>query len=660
MIRARIQTMTRAFYTAITIWLLSAGLCAATERVEIVLDASMEMWKSFPDGTPRIVALRTAIDAFAASPAAGGRKFNFGIRTIGGRSDITSDSGCADSESLIAAGPVDPMQWTSVLANVEFRGGRPLVHAIEEAARGLPDAEGVNRIVVITSGGDQCHGDIVALLENLSTAENPTEVRIVGLGLDQGLANSLVTATPTRNINDPAKLLETIRWAAAPQTAASNRAEWIDLMITLDGTPIKGATLFMVDRNVGEEISTAIVAGAAELRLTPGRYRARIEDTEDGTIQLDDIMHLNTQETVAIDLSSVPPVTLEVIPQSPLAGDEASIQFWGAPAGTNWVSLAIAGAPIGHFLSRVPVTGVTGEVTLLLPDSPYELELQFTRDIGSGIHQLLGKLEFGTDRRRVTVAAPERAEIQTSMTVTWDGGGLSGDHIILEYQGGESREVVLCIPASSGGQTIFNAPEIAGDYVVRYKSRMGQSLARSPLEIFEILATIEAPTSAAPGEKISAIWTGPSVGQDFLSIATPEEPTENYRSFSPTRNGSPAELIAPISPGEYEIRYVRAADGEILARHSLAIEAAMIKLSVPPVVEAGTRFEVAWSGTAGKGDFVSVAKPRSGPKQHMDWSYTDLGSPVTIAAPFESGKYVVRYISGTTQKVLARKQIEVR
>ena len=69
---------------------------------------------------------------------------------------------------------------------------------------------------------------------------------------------------------------------------------------------------------------------------------------------------------------------------------------------------------------------------------------------------------------------------------------------------------------------------------------------------------------------------------------------------------------------------------------------------------------MAWSGTAGEGDFITVADARSGPKKHLDWSYTNLGSPVILAAPFEAGKYVVRYISGASDEILARRPIEVR
>ena len=652
--------MTRALSTAFAILLLASTVCHGTERIEILLDTSMEMWDLFPDGTPRIVAVRTVLEAFIVSPAATGRNLEFGLRTIGGRSDITSDSGCEDSDSLIAGGPVDSERWSSALARLDPRGGRALVHAIEEAAEGLSSSDGERRIVVLTSGWDQCHRDVIAFLGQLSEAEKPITVRIIGLGMDQDLANLLVLSTPTRNVSDPTKLLETLRWAAAPQTAESRRAEWLDLTISYGDTPVDGATLYLVDRFFGEESSTTIVKGTARIRLTPGRYRATIEGPGIAKVVLDDIVHLGNLEMLELALDVSPPVTLEVDPERPLAGDEAHIQYWGAPPGTNYVAVATAGAPAGQYLSRYPTTGSTGEVALPLPDFPNRLEVQFTREIGSGIHQLLGRIEFETNRRHLTIEAPERAEIQTPMTLNWSGDELPGDYIIVEYSGDDLREDVLCVPAFGGGPMTINAPGPAGDYAVRYKSSRGQTVARASLEVFEILATLEGPVKAAPGEDIDVDWTGPDAALDFLSLAALGEPDDQYRSFSPTTTGSPAVLTVPNTVGDYEIRYVRASDGKVLARHPLAVVAVEISLEVPSVVEAGTRFEVAWSGTAGVGDFIAVAHHHSGPKNYLDWSYTDLGSPVTLAAPFEPGIYVVRYVSGTSNEIVARRSIEVR
>jgi Ca-activated chloride channel family protein len=83
-------------------------------------------------------------------------------------------------------------------------------------------------------------------------------------------------------------------------------------------------------------------------------------------------------------------------------------------------------------------------------------------------------------------------------------------------------------------------------------------------------------------------------------------------------------------------------------------------LEVPRVVGVGTRFEVSWTGTSGSGDFITVAREGSDPSHEIDSTYASLGSPVTLAAPFEAGRYVVRYISGASRQILAESPIEIR
>jgi len=105
---------------------------------------------------------------------------------------------------------------------------------------------------------------------------------------------------------------------------------------------------------------------------------------------------------------------------------------------------------------------------------------------------------------------------------------------------------------------------------------------------------------------------------------------------------------------------VRASDGALLARESLAVVAAAVSLRFPPVVEVGTRFEVEWSGSPGRGDYLAVAREGIDDQKYVDWSYTTLGSPLSLAAPFMPGRFEVLYISGPDQKIIARAPLEVR
>ena len=371
--------MARALNTAIVILLMSSVLCQGTERVEIVLDASMEMWESFQTGIPRIVAARDAINTFVNSPGVQGQELEIGLRTVGGRSEITIGSGCTDTDTLVTSGPIEPARWSAALSRIRPRGGRALVYAIEEAAKSLAAEEGPGRIVVLTSGGDHCHRDIIGLLDGLSQAEQPIEVRIIGLGMDHELANTLALSTKTLNVNDPLKLVDTLWWGVLPTKAHSSRKEWLDLHLTHGGNPLANATLHVADPVSGEETVADIENGDARIRISLGIHRARIEGSELGVIELAGIAHFGQSQELA--LANAPPVTLEVNPKRPLAGDDAYVQYWGAPSGDNWLAVAVAGAPVGEFLVRSPAPGTAGEMRFGLPDSPNELEVQFIQDI---------------------------------------------------------------------------------------------------------------------------------------------------------------------------------------------------------------------------------------------------------------------------------------
>jgi Ca-activated chloride channel family protein len=105
---------------------------------------------------------------------------------------------------------------------------------------------------------------------------------------------------------------------------------------------------------------------------------------------------------------------------------------------------------------------------------------------------------------------------------------------------------------------------------------------------------------------------------------------------------------------------VRASDGALLAREPLAVVAAAVSLQVPPVVKVGTRFDVEWRGTPGKGDFLAVAREGADTRRFLDWSFTTLGSPLSLAAPFKPGRFEVRYVSGEDQEIVARAPLTVR
>jgi Ca-activated chloride channel family protein len=639
---------------------LAASLCYGADRIEIVLDTSAEMWKPFSSGIPKIVAVRSALTSFVGSPIVSDMEFEIGLRTIGGERDFVEGFGCTDSSVAVDRSPVDVRVWSSALDRLDARGGRALVHAVEEAARDLADREGQGRIVVLITGDDQCQRDLEPTLERIRGMDSQVSLRFIGLDIEHGLASSLVPLAPTRNVSDPSLLVEALKWSMLPPEAIATRAEWLELYLSRGGAPITGATLHLAAPFKDEVFTTALEEGKARVRLLPGRYWATVESEGGRPLLLAHIMHVGRDGPLEASILDVPEVTLEVVPERPSAGATASVQYWGAPTGKNWIATAPGGSPPGEYLERAPASGRAGEVMLPLPDAPHDLRAVFVHELGSGIEQILGRIDFETERRRMAVDAPTRIENGTAMSLGWSDDVFEGDFITIVGKGGELTNSEFCAPATGRGSVSVRAPSVAGDYVIRYFSRRGRLLDSVDLEVFEILATLDGPAEVAPGSSFSVDWTGPAGDQDFLSIAAVDDGEDQYRSFTPAAAGSPARLTAPREPGEYELRYVRAADGEVLARAKCAVKAVAITLEAPPFIDAGTRFEVGWHGTPGAGDFVAVAKPHWGRRRHLDWSYTDFGSPVSLAAPFETGLYEVRYISGQTKRIVDRREIEIR
>jgi Ca-activated chloride channel family protein len=633
--------------------LLAAPFCTAVERVEIVLDASAGMWQHLEGGPPHFIAVREALQNYVAAAVQRQGRPEVALRIVGGGSSLTDGDWCRDTRLLLTFGVIDSASCREVLADLVPSGGLPLVYGLEQAVNDLGDAPDKRRIVIITSGSDQCHGDVIAAIRGILAADPPIEIRIIGLGLDRNLANAATLLAPTRNLFDPAALPDALAWALQPADTRPAVARQVEILLTLGVSPLTSASIELTDPTGSERAYAALENGRAGVQLAPGRYRAEIQVENRPVIELAGLVIGGANQTINLGLSESPPVTLEVDPQEPLAGGTAYIGFWGAPAGTTWVELATPETALGSYLARAAARKGRGEVALDLPDSASELEARFIFEPQPGISQLLGVRRFETQFPRARIESPEKVENGKPITISWTGPGHPGDHIAVTAVADDSSDSAICRPTTRNtGSFTTRAPEEPGDYVISYRSARGTILDRRSLEVFEVLATLGGPDSAAPAEELSIPWTGPDVPQDFISIAFPGADDDEYLRWVPTEEGNPARLRAPSEPGIYEIRYVRSVDSAVLARRVLEVLETEGELLVPKSVAAGTRFHVRWTGTAHPGDYLAVAEVGSRARDSIDFSFATSGGTLTLAAPFEPGQYEVRYISGSDHAVV--------
>lgn len=641
--------------------LLVAAPVVSVERVEIVLDASSGMWAGLGGGPPVFVSVRETLQDYAAAAALRQGRPEVALRIVGGNAALGHDDWCADTSLVAAFGIVDPQACRESLDDLVPRGGRPLVRGLEEAIHDLSDADDRRRIVIITSGPDQCHGDIIATMSRLLEEDPPIEIRIIGLGLDPALTQAARILAPTRNLTDPDDLLEALQWALQPADTRPPVASQLEMQFFYGATPLDSTAIELADATGSERAFSTIENGRARVQLAPGRYRAKIEMSDGPAVELAGLVVGDSGQVIEIHLSDVPQVTIDAIPEQPIAGGLVHIGFWGAPPGATWITLAQPDSSVGSYITRTQAVAGDSEVVLRVPENAAELEIRFVYEPEPGVFQLLGSRRLTTQEPSVHLTAPATVENGKPISISWTGPGHPGDHVSIAPRGAAATDYAFClqVPGVSGSLTA-DAPTAIGQYVISYLSPLGNPLDLHPLEVFEVLATLDAPASVEPGDDLEIEWTGPDAPQDYLSIAEAHSPDDEYLSWSPVSGGNPAVLEAPRDPGRFEIRYVRSADGVVLARRSLDVIAVEVELQVPESVPAGTRFSIHWTGSAGPGDFLAVAEVGSDSGKSLDFFFASEGSPANLAAPFEPGTYEVRYVSGSGHEIVSAVPLTVQ
>jgi Ca-activated chloride channel homolog len=76
-------------------------------------------------------------------------------------------------------------------------------------------------------------------------------------------------------------------------------------------------------------------------------------------------------------------------------------------------------------------------------------------------------------------------------------------------------------------------------------------------------------------------------------------------------------------------------------------------------IQAGTEFEVAWTGPNEPGDYVTIVKLGTAEWTNEDYFNCSGGSPQNLTAPTEAGDYELWLVSGASKEVLIRRPVKV-
>ncbi len=118
----------------------------------------------------------------------------------------------------------------------------------------------------------------------------------------------------------------------------------------------------------------------------------------------------------------------------------------------------------------------------------------------------------------------------------------------------------------------LSTPEETGKYEIRYLTAQERiTLARAPITLTEVTATLDAPDEIVAGEKIAITWTGPDNQSDYIQIYDSEGKTPHGTGYGYVRRGNPITIRGPKDPGIYDIVYLTGQKRTVLASRPLKV-----------------------------------------------------------------------------------------
>ncbi len=284
-------------------------------------------------------------------------------------------------------------------------------------------------------------------------------------------------------------------------------------------------------------------------------------------------------------------------------------------------------------------------------------ELEDALEAASGLRQ---PAPVSLNVPEAQLKVPKQVRIGAAFPVQWAGPDQSGDYLSIARPGDLIGRYYKHARTTDGNPATLRAPDYPGIYQVRYVHGPTHRITgRAQLPVVDVAAELGAPAEAGVGRSVRVDWTGPGNRKDFITVVPLGAPERKLGHYVYARDGSQVKLLMPDHPGDYEIRYLTGKERQVLARRPIRVDEVKATLVAPISVAIGSRFEVVWSGPDGRKDYIAINETGSPDKQYKGYAYTRHGSPLRMHAPNVSGDYELRYVTGQTRRVLARRSLVV-
>jgi len=540
---------------------------AQTKQAILVLDASGSMWGKI-DERHKIEIAREVVSKTVKNWDSG---IEMGLMAYGHR----RKGDCSDIELLIPPKALDAKQFITQANNLNPTGKTPLSAAVTQAAELLDYKNTKATVILVSDGKETCNLDPCAVGNALEKAGLDFTAHIIGfdvpkedtLGMQclaENTGGIFIEASNSNELEEALKdttdvLTEEVELDLSPATisfenpvvaGAKFNVEWTgpqnknDVLTVLtseresagNGTTNLSIHDFKtpIALNAPEKAGDYIVAYKASNHQILGEGRLKVVEA----------------------LASLTP------PDTVVAGSRFEVKWSGPKNRYDQIILRNLDDSDSHGITFVDSDDRPNPAILTAPDDAgiYKVELQTKKN------NILASAEFEVTAALATLKIAQEEIIAYNMDET--------KYSIGRYSSNRTRVHVK----QDTNISKINVPEIAGDYLVVYRTARDEKvLVSKQIKVLEATGWLRLPASVTPGKQFEFEWGGPENQNDRFKIFSMDEKKRyhgggaNKVERKGVNRGRPTDLIAPKEPGTYIVKLLTAEKRE-LARATLVVK----------------------------------------------------------------------------------------
>jgi Ca-activated chloride channel family protein len=624
---------------------------AQEQRVHFVLDASGSMWGQI-EGRSKIEIAR---EAFAEMLGEWPSGTQLGMTAYGHR----RKGDCGDIEALFATGAHDPDALVKRVNSIKPKGKTPLYDAVAFAAESL-DFQNKNATVILLSDGKEtCTEDPCGKLKALAQKGVKLTVHIIGFDVSQEEAEQLhcmaeATGGTYYSAQDAAELTEALGSLVAVELKPVEE-EISDASIQIPAE-VEAGTTFLASwtgpNNPHDRLKVVASGAGAKDFSSSYRYVNRgspLELKAPDTPGPYDVIYVTGQSRTLLARASfkcTPPAVSITSPGTVQAGSQFQVEWIGPGNSGETLRIFALGAPDETRGSLHYTYAVKDRKAILrAPTQAGSYEIRY---VSAQTRKQLASVTFEVTPASATLSFPERVHAGEPLNIEWSGPGNSGDRIVWVDAEAKTSKFGHYAYAKSGASPVaLVAPVSPGNYEVQYLNHKREVVVSMPLQVIEANVGLEGPDQAKIAEEITIGWFGPQASGDMVAIYGQVDGREKrFAHVYAVPKHSPAKLLTPSTPGDYEMHYFHGHSREAMLVKSLKVVDRDFQWTVPTKVKAGESFNIQFAEPGLKHGRTRILQG----KKQVGINYSTGKTEITMRAPKDPGTYLLAYEIGVQIK----------